>query len=157
MFKAHDGYKSLFSTYHKYDGGNVTFGSKAKSKINEKGTISHDSLFIDDVAHVDNLGFNLLSISQLCRSKYNVLFSENGSKILKDGITIAKGVLKNNVYVMKMDQTSRNKLCLASLDESSTLWHRRGHANMRLIQNLFYKDLVRNLPKLKYNQHFCDA
>ena len=61
------GNKSLFSTYHKCDGGNVTFGSNAKSKIIEKGTISHDSLFIDDVAHVDNLGFNLLSISKLCR------------------------------------------------------------------------------------------
>ena len=130
------GNKSLFSTYQKCDGGNVTFGSKAKIKIIGKGTISHDSLTIDDVAHVDNLGFNLLSISQLCRNKYNVLFSENGIKILKDGITIAKGVLKNNVYVMKLDQSSRDKLCLASLDESSTLWHRRlGHANMRLIQN----------------------
>lgn len=76
------GNKSLFSTYQKCDGGNVTFGSKVKSKIIRKGTISHDSLSIDDVAHVDNLGFNLLSISQLCRKKYNVLFSENGSKIL---------------------------------------------------------------------------
>jgi transposase InsO family protein len=28
---------------------------------------------------------------------------------------------------------------------------------MRLIQNLSSKDLVRNLPKLKYDQHFCDA
>ena len=91
------GDKSLFSTYQVYDGGNVTFGSKLKSKIIGKGTISHDSLSIDDVAHVDNLGFNLLSISQLCRKKYKVLFSENESKILKDGITIAKGVLKNNV------------------------------------------------------------
>ena len=152
------GNKSLFSTYHKCDGGNVTFGSKTKSKIIRKGTISHNSLSIDDVAHVDNLGFNLLSIIQLFRNKYNILFSENGSKILKDGITIAKGVLKNNVYVMKMDPTSRDKLCLTSLDESSTLWHRRlGHANMRLIQNLSSKDLVRNLPKLKYDQHFCDA
>ena len=59
---------------------------------------------------------------------------------------------------MKMDSTSRDKLCLTSLDESSTLWHRRlGHANMRLIQNPSSKDLVRNLPKLKYDQHFCDA
>ena len=152
------GNKSLFSDYQVYDGGNVTFGSKLKSKIIGKGTISHDSLSIDDVAHVDNLGFNLLSISQLCRKKYNVLFSENGSKILKDGITVGKGVLKNNVYVMKLDKTPKDKLCLTSLDENSTLWHRRlGHANMRLIQSLSSKELVRNLPKLKYDQHFCDA
>ena len=59
---------------------------------------------------------------------------------------------------MKIDKTSRDKLCLTSLDDSSNLWHRRlGHANMRLIQSLSSKDLVRNLPKLKYDQHFCDA
>ncbi|GJX94906.1 retrovirus-related pol polyprotein from transposon TNT 1-94 [Tanacetum coccineum] len=44
------------------------------------------------------------------------------------------------------------------IDENSTLWHRRlGHANMRLIQSLASKELVRNLPKLKFDQHFCDA
>ncbi|GJU74556.1 retrovirus-related pol polyprotein from transposon TNT 1-94 [Tanacetum coccineum] len=33
----------------------------------------------------------------------------------------------------------------------------RGHANMRLIQSLASKELVRNLPKLKFDQHFYDA
>ncbi|GJV28542.1 retrovirus-related pol polyprotein from transposon TNT 1-94 [Tanacetum coccineum] len=33
----------------------------------------------------------------------------------------------------------------------------RGHANMHLIQLLASKELVRNLPKLKFDQHFCDA
>ncbi|GJW23562.1 hypothetical protein Tco_0034184 [Tanacetum coccineum] len=32
-----------------------------------------------------------------------------------------------------------------------------GYANMRLIQSLASKELVRNLPKLKFDQHFCDA
>ncbi|GJS98665.1 retrovirus-related pol polyprotein from transposon TNT 1-94 [Tanacetum coccineum] len=32
-----------------------------------------------------------------------------------------------------------------------------GHTNMRLIQSLASKELVRNLPKLKFDQHFCDA
>ncbi|GKA07499.1 retrovirus-related pol polyprotein from transposon TNT 1-94 [Tanacetum coccineum] len=32
-----------------------------------------------------------------------------------------------------------------------------GNANMRLIQSLASKELVRNLPKLKFDQHFCDA
>ena len=152
------GNKSLFSSYQEYDGGNVTFGSNLKSKIIGKATIAHNSLTIENVAHVDRLGFNLLSISQLCDKKYKVLFDENGSKILKDGITIAKGVRKNNIYVMKIDKTYNDKLCLTTLDDSSSLWHRRlGHANMRLIQNLSSKELVRNLPKLKYDQHICDV
>ncbi|GKA29594.1 retrovirus-related pol polyprotein from transposon TNT 1-94 [Tanacetum coccineum] len=53
---------------------------------------------------------------------------------------------------------SQDKLCLATVVDNSTLWHRRlGHANMRLIQSFSSKELVRNLPKLKYNKHFCDA
>ncbi|GJU07482.1 retrovirus-related pol polyprotein from transposon TNT 1-94 [Tanacetum coccineum] len=34
---------------------------------------------------------------------------------------------------------------------------RLGHANLRLIQSLASKELVRNLPRLKFDQHFCDA
>ncbi|GJY44463.1 retrovirus-related pol polyprotein from transposon TNT 1-94 [Tanacetum coccineum] len=34
---------------------------------------------------------------------------------------------------------------------------RLGHADMRLIQSLASKEIVRNLPKLKFDQHFCDA
>ncbi|GJV52281.1 copia protein [Tanacetum coccineum] len=33
----------------------------------------------------------------------------------------------------------------------------KGYANMHLIQSLASKELVRNLPKLKFDQHFCDA
>ncbi|GJR75979.1 retrovirus-related pol polyprotein from transposon TNT 1-94 [Tanacetum coccineum] len=36
--------------------------------------------------------------------------------------------------------------------------HRRlGHDNMHLIQSLASKELVRNLPKLKFDRYFCDA
>nr|GEV31813.1 hypothetical protein [Tanacetum cinerariifolium] len=35
--------------------------------------------------------------------------------------------------------------------------HRRnGHANMRLVQNLASNELVRNLPKLSFERHFCN-
>ncbi|GKC45171.1 integrase, catalytic region, zinc finger, CCHC-type containing protein [Tanacetum coccineum] len=60
------GNKDLFSSYKAIDGGNVVFGSNTKSKIIRKGTITHNSLTIYDVSHVENLGFNLLSIGQIC-------------------------------------------------------------------------------------------
>ncbi|GKC94977.1 retrovirus-related pol polyprotein from transposon TNT 1-94 [Tanacetum coccineum] len=51
-----------------------------------------------------------------------------------------------------------HKLCLTTVVDNSTLWYRRlGHANMRLIQSLSSKELVRNLPKLKYDKHFYNA
>ncbi|GJW27399.1 retrovirus-related pol polyprotein from transposon TNT 1-94 [Tanacetum coccineum] len=71
---------------------------------------------------------------------------------------ICRGIRKKGLYVMKLGNKSKDKICLAMIDGNSTLWHRRlGHANMHLIQLLASKELVRNLPKLKFDQHFCDA
>ncbi|GJW46351.1 retrovirus-related pol polyprotein from transposon TNT 1-94 [Tanacetum coccineum] len=55
------GNRKLFSTYKAYNGGNVIFGSNLRGNIIGKGTISNDSLKIDNVEHVDNLDLNLLS------------------------------------------------------------------------------------------------
>nr|GEV06413.1 retrovirus-related Pol polyprotein from transposon TNT 1-94 [Tanacetum cinerariifolium] len=60
--------------------------------------------------------------------------SEATSEITKDGKVIGRGIMKKGLYVMKL-----------------------GHANMGLIQTLASKELVKNLPKLKFDQHFCDA
>ncbi|GKE09927.1 retrovirus-related pol polyprotein from transposon TNT 1-94, partial [Tanacetum coccineum] len=69
-----------------------------------------------------------------------------------------RGIRKKGLYVMKLGNKPKDQICLATIDENSTLWHRRlGHVNMRLIQSLASKELVRNLPKLKFDQHFCDA
>nr|GEZ96339.1 retrovirus-related Pol polyprotein from transposon TNT 1-94 [Tanacetum cinerariifolium] len=106
----------------------------------------------------DNLGFNLLSVGQICDSKCKVIFSKNDSKIVKDGKVIGRGIRKKGLYVMKLGTKPEDKIYLAMIDENSTLWNRRlGQANMRLIQSLASKELVRNLPKLKFNQHFCYA
>ncbi|GJX74059.1 retrovirus-related pol polyprotein from transposon TNT 1-94 [Tanacetum coccineum] len=74
------GNRKLFSTYKAYNGGNVIFGSNLRGNIIGKGTISNDSLKIDNVEHVDNLGFNLLSIGQICDNKCKITFSEHDSK-----------------------------------------------------------------------------
>ncbi|GJW44713.1 retrovirus-related pol polyprotein from transposon TNT 1-94 [Tanacetum coccineum] len=152
------GNRKLFSTYKAYDGGNVIFGSNLHGNIIGKGTISNDSLNIDNVEHVDNLGINLLSVGQICDNKCRVTFSEHDSEITKDGKVIGRGIRKKGLYVMKLGNKPNDKICLATINENSTLWHRRlGHANMCLIQLLSSKELVRNLPKLKFDQHFCDA
>ncbi|GKA70791.1 hypothetical protein Tco_0776930 [Tanacetum coccineum] len=80
------GNKDIFSTYEAINGGNVVFGSNTKSKILGKG--------------------------QICDKKCKVLFSETGSKIIKDGITIARGIRKNGLYVMKMGNSPKDSLCL---------------------------------------------
>ncbi|GJY97226.1 retrovirus-related pol polyprotein from transposon TNT 1-94 [Tanacetum coccineum] len=87
-----------------------------------------------------------------------VTVSEHDSGIIKNDKVIGRGIRKQGLYVMKLGNKSEDKICLATIDENSTLWHRRlGHANMHLIQSLASKELVRNLPKLKFDQHFYDA
>ncbi|GKF79550.1 retrovirus-related pol polyprotein from transposon TNT 1-94 [Tanacetum coccineum] len=152
------GNQKPFSTCKAYNGGNVIFGSNLHGNIIGKGTISNDSLKIDNIEHVDNLGFNLLSMGQICDNKCRVTFSGHDSKITMDGKVIIRGIRKKGLYVMKLENKPKDKICLATNDENSTLWHRRlGHANMRLIQSLASKESVRNLPKLRFDQHFCDA
>ncbi|GJQ90262.1 retrovirus-related pol polyprotein from transposon TNT 1-94 [Tanacetum coccineum] len=152
------GNQKLFSTYKAYNGGNAIFGSNLRGNIIGQGTLSNDSLKIDNVEHVDNLGFNLLSIGQICDNKCRVTFSEHDSEITKDGKVIGKGIRKKGLYVMKLRNKPKDQICLETIDDNSTLWHRRlGHVNMCLIQSLASKELVRNLPKLKFDQHFYDA
>ncbi|GJY38469.1 retrovirus-related pol polyprotein from transposon TNT 1-94 [Tanacetum coccineum] len=152
------GNRKLFSTYKAYNRGNVIFGSNLRGNIIGKGTISNDSIKIDNLEHVDNLRFNLLSIEQICDNKCRVTFSEHDSEVTKDGKVIGRGIRKKDLYVMKLGNKPKDQIYLDTIDENSTLWHRRlGHANMCLIQSLASKELVRNLPKLKFDQHFCDA
>ncbi|GJV53482.1 retrovirus-related pol polyprotein from transposon TNT 1-94 [Tanacetum coccineum] len=86
------GNRKLFSTYKAYNGGNVIFGSNLRGNIIGKCMISHGSLKIANVEHIDNLG---------------------------------RGIRKKGVYVMKLGSQSNDKICLATIDENLTLWHRR--------------------------------
>ncbi|GJY61150.1 retrovirus-related pol polyprotein from transposon TNT 1-94 [Tanacetum coccineum] len=116
------GNRNLFSTCKAYNEGNVIFGS--------------------------NLRGNIIGKGQICDNKCRVTFSKHDSEITKDGKVIGRGIRKKGLYVMKLGNKPKDKICLATIDENSTLWHRRlGHANMRLIQSLASKELVRNLPK----------
>ncbi|GJV58331.1 retrovirus-related pol polyprotein from transposon TNT 1-94 [Tanacetum coccineum] len=131
-YKHMTGNRKLFSTYKAYNGGNVIFGS--------------------------NLRGNIIGKGKICNNKCKVTFSEHDSKITKDGKIIGRGIRKKGLYVMKLGNKPKDKIYLATIDENSSLWHRRlGHANMRVIQSLASKELVRNLPKLKFDQRFCDA
>ncbi|GJY59074.1 retrovirus-related pol polyprotein from transposon TNT 1-94 [Tanacetum coccineum] len=126
------GNRKLFSSYKAYNGGNVIFGS--------------------------NLRGNIIGKGKICDNKCRVTFSEHDNEITKNGKVIGRGIRKKGLYVMKLGNKPKDQICLATIDENSTLWHRRlGYVNMCLIQSLASKELVRNLPKFKFDQHFCDA
>nr|GEU77791.1 uncharacterized mitochondrial protein AtMg00810-like [Tanacetum cinerariifolium] len=89
-----------------------------------------------------NLRDNIIGKGQICDNKCRLTFFEHDSEITKDGKVIGGGIRKKGLYVMKLGNKAKDKICLATIDENSTLWHRRlGHANMRLIKSLASKNI----------------
>ncbi|XP_009622754.1 uncharacterized protein [Nicotiana tomentosiformis] len=67
--------EQLFKTVTKLDGGIITFGDKSKGNVIRVGRVPLSSTCdVDEVYLVDELGYNLLSISRLCDNDYEVHF-----------------------------------------------------------------------------------
>jgi hypothetical protein len=61
----------------------VTFGDDKKGKVLGTSVIkANDCFILNDIALVDRLRYNLLSISQLCDADLSVLFRKSDSHVL---------------------------------------------------------------------------
>ncbi|XP_019245157.1 PREDICTED: uncharacterized protein LOC109225021 [Nicotiana attenuata] len=106
------GDKNLFKEVTKIDGGSVKFGDDSKGKIVGTGTVPfNNNCDITEVYLVDGLNYNLLSISQLCDSGYEVKFKKTGCAIEDETESIHVIFDDNN--------TSAEKRIIAS-DEDQT-------------------------------------
>ncbi|GJS36598.1 putative ribonuclease H-like domain-containing protein, partial [Tanacetum coccineum] len=165
------GNKAYLSDYEDLNGGFVAFGSDPKGgKITGKGKIKTANLDFDDVYFVDELKFNLFSVSQMCDKKNSVLFTESeclilspSFKLLDESQVVLRAPRKDGVYSLDLKNIvpSGGITCLyanATADESK-LWHRRlGHVNFKNINKLVKGHLVRGLPsKVFVNDHTCVA
>ncbi|GJR30338.1 putative ribonuclease H-like domain-containing protein [Tanacetum coccineum] len=122
------GDKDKLSDFKEFKGGYVAFGNDSKGgRISGKGTIKTSCLDFEKVSYVEELKFNLLSVSQICDKKHNVLFTDKECLILSPKFKF-------------VDED------LATEDEA-VLWHRRlGHVNFKNINKLVKGNLVRGLP-----------
>ncbi|XP_043692925.1 uncharacterized protein LOC122643365, partial [Telopea speciosissima] len=151
---------NLFTKLNKYNGGMVTFGDNSKGKIIGIGEITIGGTIISNVCLVDNLKYNLLSVSQLCNIGYSVIFKTSHCLVKNSNDkTILKGIRKNNIYICLLDEANSSNTCFVTNDVDPYLWHRKlGHVNVKVIKTIASKNLVRNLPKLKFGKdHVCDA
>ena len=72
------GDRKCFFSFEKKNGGTVTFGNNDKGKIRGNGTLGRiNTAKIQNVQYVEGLKHNLLSISQLCDSGFEVTFKHN--------------------------------------------------------------------------------
>ena len=154
------GDNSLFTSLSRKEGGTVTFGDNGKGKIVGIGTIGKSPQpTIENVALVDGLHHNLLSVSQLCKIGYKIEFEHNHCLISQNNQVLFQGKCKNNMYTIYFGRGSSNLKCLVALKDDSWLCHKRlGHVNLKLISKLSNKGLVRGLPKIKFEiDRLCKA
>jgi hypothetical protein len=61
----------------------ITFGDNSRGKVQSVGTIKVNEKFVlKEVAKVDNLHFNFLSVSQLLDDGFEVCFKKGCSRVL---------------------------------------------------------------------------
>nr|GEW89064.1 hypothetical protein [Tanacetum cinerariifolium] len=165
------GNMSYLSEFKKFDGGYVTFGRGAKrGRITCKGTLKTGKLNFEDVYFVKELKFNLLSVSQICDKKNNILFTGTGGFVLSPNFKLTDEIhvllkfpRRNNMYSIDMKniipKESLTCLVAKAVFDESMLWHRRlGHINFKIINKMVKDNVVRGLPLKHFkNDQTCVA
>ncbi|GKC18973.1 retrovirus-related pol polyprotein from transposon TNT 1-94 [Tanacetum coccineum] len=143
--------------------GRIRFGNDHFGAIMGYGDYVIGDSVISRVYYVEGLGHNLFSVGQFCDSDLEVAFRKHSCYVRDmDGVELIKGSCSSNLYTISVeDMTKSSPICLLSKasKNKSWLWHRRlNHLNSGTINDLERKDLVRGLPRLKFEKdHLCYA
>nr|GEV00190.1 hypothetical protein [Tanacetum cinerariifolium] len=108
--------------------------------------------------YVEGLGHNLFSVKKFCDSDLEVAFRKHSCYVHDtDGVELIKGSRGFNLYTISVeDMIKSSPICLLSksFKTKSWLWHHRlNHLNFGTINDLARKDLVRGLPRLKFEKY----
>ncbi|GJV06785.1 retrovirus-related pol polyprotein from transposon TNT 1-94 [Tanacetum coccineum] len=143
--------------------GTVRFGNDHFGAIMGYGDYVIGDSVISRVYYVEGLGHNLFSVGQFCDSDLEVAFRKHTCFVRDlDGVDLIKGSRGTNLYTISVEDMMRSSpICLLSRasKNKSWLWHRRlNHLNFGTLNDLARKDLVRGLPRLKFEKdHLCSA
>ncbi|GJU40658.1 retrovirus-related pol polyprotein from transposon TNT 1-94 [Tanacetum coccineum] len=137
--------------------GSVRFGNDHLGAIMGYGDYVMGDSVISRVYYVEGLGHNLFSVGQFCDSELEVAFRKHTCFVRDiNGTDILKGSRSTNLYTISIDEMMKSSpICLLSKASKSKswLWHRRlNHLNFGTINDLARKDLVRGLPRLKFEK-----
>ena len=127
--------------------------AKCMIRVNERITLK-------DVALLEHLGYNLLSVSQLLDEDLEVRFKCNTSRVLdSSSALICKISRVGRVFGADFSESSGSSRCLLAQPSFELwMWHRRlGHMNFNLLSCLSALDLIRGLLKLKFEKNLVCA
>ncbi|GJZ19760.1 retrovirus-related pol polyprotein from transposon TNT 1-94 [Tanacetum coccineum] len=143
--------------------GTVRFWNEHFGGIMGYGDYVIGDSVISRVYYVEGLGYNLFSVRQFCDSDLEVAFRKHSCYVRDTNVVeLIKGSRGSNLYTISVeDMMKSSPICLLSkaYKNKSWLWHRRlNHLNFGTINDLVRKDLVRGLPRLKFEKdHLCSA
>ncbi|GJT52669.1 retrovirus-related pol polyprotein from transposon TNT 1-94 [Tanacetum coccineum] len=118
---------------------------------------------ISRVYYVEGLGHNLFCVIQFCDSNLEVAFRKHSCYVQDmDDVELIKGSRGSNFYTISVEDMMKSSpifLLSKASKNKSWLWHRRlNHLNFGTINDLARKDLVRGLPRLKFEKDYlCSA
>ena len=142
----------------------VTFGDNSKGFTMGYGKIVSGNVVIEDVALVAGLEVNLLSVSQFADKGFQVVFNKEDCAFIskKTGEVSLRGARKGSLFVADFNSTNEDGVCCfytKASEEQSKLWHKKlSHLNLKAINTLVKKELVRDMPSLEFAQmEVCEA
>jgi hypothetical protein len=141
----------------------IVFGDNGKGYVLGLGkiAISNDNS-ISNVLLVEGLGYNLLSVSQLCEMGYNCLFTIVGVEVSKrkDSSIVFTGRLKGKLYLVDFTSSKvKPETCLVAKYSMGWLWHRRlAHVGMRNLADLQRGEHILGLTNVSFEKYrICSA
>jgi transposase InsO family protein len=104
---------------------------------------------------VESLGYDLLSVSQLCHMGYNCLFTNVDVSVFRsDGSLAFKGVLDNKLYLVDfLKEETDLDACLIAKTSMGWLWHHRlAHVGMKNLHKLLKGEHVLGLTNVCFEK-----
>jgi hypothetical protein len=154
------GEKKMFSSYVKSKDSqdSIIFGDGNQGKVKGLGKIAISSEHsISNVFLVESLGYNLLSVSQLCNMGYNCLFTNIDVSVFRrsDGSLAFKGVLDGKFYLIDFSKEEADlDTCLIAKTSMGWLWHRRlAHVGMKNLRKLLKGEHVLGLTNVSFKKY----
>jgi hypothetical protein len=153
------GEKRMFTSYvkNKDSQDSIIFGDGNQGKVKGLGKIAISSEHtISNVFLVESLGYNLLSVSQLCNMGYNCLFTNVDVYVFRrcDGSLAFKGVLDDKLYLVDFAKEEAGlDACLIAKTCMGWLWHRRlAHVGMKNLHKLLKGEHVIGLTNVHFEK-----
>ncbi len=131
----------------------IIFGDASISTVLATGLVKVNENFdLKNVTLVEDLKYNLLSVSQIVDEEFEVHFKKTGSKVFDSRGDFVLNISRYG-RVFKADfehpVSPVIKCLVAKFDKDVMFWHRRlGHVDFDHLTRLSGLDLVRSLPKL---------